>query len=197
MIHPSTEVRYINEEKGYGLFATRDIPTGTITWVKDRLDREIRPEELERYEDEIREVIIHYSYRNNRGNYIFCWDNARYMNHDSTPNTSITPYEVELAIRDIQKGEEITNHYGMLNIIEPFTLPDGSGTVIHPDDMLSYGPQWDAQLMQAFPQLTRVEQPLRRFVPESRWAELKEVSSGEISMKSVVECHFPGTKAAC
>lgn len=37
MIHPDTEVRFINPEKGYGLVATKFIPKGTITWVQDDL----------------------------------------------------------------------------------------------------------------------------------------------------------------
>jgi hypothetical protein len=37
MIHPDTELRYVNDIIGYGVFATRLIPRGTITWVQDEL----------------------------------------------------------------------------------------------------------------------------------------------------------------
>lgn len=35
MIHPDTELRFINPEIGYGVFATQFIPRGTITWVRE------------------------------------------------------------------------------------------------------------------------------------------------------------------
>ena len=39
VLHPSSELRYINPSIGYGVFATRFIPKGTITWVFDELDQ--------------------------------------------------------------------------------------------------------------------------------------------------------------
>lgn len=192
MIHPKTEVRFIDSEKGYGLFATAAIPKGTVTWARDCLDREFTPEQFDSLNAEIREVVLHYSYRNNKGNLVFCWDNARYMNHDNEPNTCITPYNVELALRDISKGEEVTNHYGMLNIIEPFTLPGPDGITVGPHDLLQYGPQWDTLLQAAFARLTEVEQPLQRFITQPCWQELHHISKGKKEMLSVTTCHYPG-----
>ena len=37
MIHPSTELRFINDEIGYGVVATRFIPKGTIVWALTNL----------------------------------------------------------------------------------------------------------------------------------------------------------------
>lgn len=192
MIHPSTEVRRISDVKGYGLFATRFIPMGTITWVRDQLDREISPEALESYDEKIKESILHFSYRNSRGNYIFCWDNTRYINHDCSPNTCVTAYELEVAVRDIQMGEEITNHYGMLNIIEPFTLYDQKDTTIYPDDLLRHGEAWDDLLRAAFADMVLVEQPLRGYLSAEMWSEIRAVSQGEKTMESIKNCYFPG-----
>ena len=47
MIHPKTEIKFINNEVGYGVVATEFIPAGTITWVLDKLDREFSPKEFE------------------------------------------------------------------------------------------------------------------------------------------------------
>jgi hypothetical protein len=33
VIHPATERRFLDSEPGYGVFATRPIPRGTIVWV--------------------------------------------------------------------------------------------------------------------------------------------------------------------
>ena len=48
MIHPHTELRFINEQMGFGVFATQFIPKGTIIWALDELDQ-ILEAELSRY----------------------------------------------------------------------------------------------------------------------------------------------------
>ena len=39
MIHTDTELRFVSPEMGFGVFATKLIPRGTLTWVRDDLDR--------------------------------------------------------------------------------------------------------------------------------------------------------------
>lgn len=195
MIHPATEVRYIDEEKGYGLFATSFIPKGTVTWVRDQLDREFSVQELAAFPPALAEMILHFSYRNCRGNYIFCWDNARYTNHETEPNTCITAYETEIAIRDILADEEVTNHYGMLNIVESF-VPYGCDQPVGPDDLVIHAEEWDQKLQDAFPWLTAVDQPLRKFVEEKKWALLEKISRRETEMKSVASCHYGDCRRA-
>jgi hypothetical protein len=46
MLHPDTQLRYLNAEVGYGVFATAAIPRGTIVWVRDCLDQEFTREQL-------------------------------------------------------------------------------------------------------------------------------------------------------
>lgn len=192
MIHPDTEVRFINEEIGYGLFATKAIPRGTITWVFDQLDRELTPQELSTYSPSMRETILHYSYRNSKGNYIFCWDNARYTNHDCEPNSMLTAYNLELALRDIHPGEEITNHYGTLNIIEPFTISNPREVTIYPDDLLRHCSKWDTLLRQTFPYLPKVNQPLRSYLGETRWKDMEKIGQDAQLMVSLAHCYFSG-----
>ncbi|WP_448874453.1 SET domain-containing protein [Desulfobulbus propionicus] len=199
MIHPHTEVRFINESKGKGLIATALIPLGTITWVRDALDREITPAELAGYEEKYRDILLTYSFRNQQGNYIFCWDNGRYLNHSFHPNCCLTAYGLELAIRDILPGEELTNDYGQLNIIEPFEpfaaeTEERKRKVVRPDDLLRYAPLWDQELSRAFPRLTAVAQPLRPFVDDRLWEELMLVAHGKIPMTSIRTCSYPGVK---
>lgn len=196
MIHPKTEVRFISDDIGYGLFATDYIPRGTVTWVRDQLDREISPQEFEKYDPPIREVIFHYSYRNNSGNFIFCWDNTRFINHDCSPNCFPTAYNLELAVRDIHPGEEITNHYGTLNIVEPFTISGPNEVTIHPDDLLRHGDVWDGLLRQAFPFLKEVNQPLRSLIPKECWSQLEDISAGNQPMASITNCYFSGERYA-
>jgi hypothetical protein len=44
MLHKSTELRFVNSEVGYGVFATELIPKGTIIAFHDPLDVEVKPE---------------------------------------------------------------------------------------------------------------------------------------------------------
>jgi hypothetical protein len=192
MIYPYTEVRYINAEKGYGLFALRSIPRGTITWVRDPLDREITPGELAGFVKPLQEIILHYSYRNSAGNFIFCWDNTRFVNHSCTPNCCLTAYNLEVAVRDIQPEEEITNHYGTLNIIEPFSITAPNRVTIRPDDLLHHGPEWDLVLKEVFPLVVQVNQPLRPFISEEQWNILDETSRGMRQLVSIASCYFAG-----
>jgi uncharacterized protein len=195
MIHPHTAVRFINEHKGNGLVATRFIPKGTITWVLDKLDREIPPAEMEGYEEKYQDILMTYSFRNSCGNYIFCWDNGRYINHSFNPNCCLTAYRLEIAIRDIQSGEELTDDYGYLNIIAPFEVAqeEGERTVVYPDDLLRYSAIWDQQLVAAFPYLTSVAQPLQTFVDPQTWQTLLLIQQGKKQMVSIQTCYYPGS----
>ncbi len=194
MIHPHTEVRYIDEEKGHGLFATRLIPCGTVTWVLDEIDREITPSEMERYDAKYQEILLTYSFRNNKGNYIFCWDNGRYINHSFNANCCLTPYNFEIAVRDIQAGEELTDDYGYLNIVEPFEacFEGGNRTVVYPDDLLRYGEIWDAKIKKTFPDLLQVAQPLWNYLPADTLCNVLAILEGKGKMLSITSCHYNG-----
>ncbi len=109
------------------------------------------------------QVLDTYTYRNPEGKHILCWDNARFINHSSNSNCVTTAYEFEIAIRDIQPGEQLTDDYGYLNLEEPFEAVPEAGTnrtMIYPDDLIRYYHIWDEDLLNAFPHLLDVEQPL-------------------------------------
>lgn len=162
MIHPATRVKYIDDSIGYGVFATEFIPKGTITWVRDSLDREISPVEFEALPQMVKETALTYSYRNSKGNYILPWDHTRYTNHSFFPNTILTPYNFEISIKDIQAGEQITNDYGTLNIIESFE-PNNEGherKIVYPNDIKRFWKQYDLAIHQSILQIESNKQPL-------------------------------------
>ncbi|NJM93373.1 MAG: SET domain-containing protein [Cytophagales bacterium] len=189
MLHPHTEIRYISPEMGYGIVATAFIPRGTITWVRDGLDRELSPADLAALPELLREAALTYTYRNRAGNFILCWDHTRYMNHSFSPNTMPTAYGLELAIRDIKAGEQLTNDYGCLNILEPFEpAKESSGRgVVCPDDLLRMAPEWDQQLKAAFTVFLEVEQALLPLLTASAWDELRAIAIGQQPMRSILE----------
>ena len=75
MIHPHTELKFISPEKGYGVVATHFIPKGTITWVFDPLDQVFSPEKVQDLPPVFQKIVNTYSYRDNKGDYILCWNN--------------------------------------------------------------------------------------------------------------------------
>ena len=116
MIHPKTELRFLNDTVGYGVFATDFIPEGTIVYVKDSLELIISPTDYLIHTHEMQEVIDKYSYIDVLGNMIVSWDFAKYVNHCCNCNTISTGYGFEIAIRNIIKCEQITDEYGIFNL---------------------------------------------------------------------------------
>ena len=192
MIHPDTELRFINDKIGYGVVATKLIPKGTITWALDKLDRVYSPTQVTAMEDIYRQVLDKYTYRNHEGNHILCWDNARFVNHSANSNCITTAYEFEIAIRDIHPGEELTDDYGYLNLEEPFEVVPEAGTnrtVIYPDDLLRYHGIWDAKLLESFPLLASVDQPLFQILDRAAQEKARRISLGIEKMDSILSCY--------
>lgn len=196
MIHPHTEVRFINEKIGYGVVATQFIPRGTITWALDKFDRIFTPQQVLQMEAVYQEVIYKYTYRNAAGNHILCWDNARFVNHSSNSNCVTTAYEFELAIRDIYPGEELTDDYGYLNIEAPFEVVPEEGidrTTVYPDDLIRFHNDWDAKLLNSIVQVNDVNQPLLYLLERDTLEKVNQIVSGKKMMDSILNC-FCGLK---
>lgn len=192
MIFPKTELQFISPQMGYGVVATEFIPKGTITWVLDRLDREFTPRQIQQLPPTYQGIIDTYSYRNNRGNYVLCWDFGRYVNHSFKSNCLTTAYNFEIAIRDIYPGEQLTDDYGYLNVNTPFK-PIDEGTerkVVYPDDLPNYYSQWDAQLKEVFPLIVRVPQPLKSLLSQQQWKTVEKVANQQQEMRSILTCYF-------
>ncbi len=192
MIHPHTELRFISPEVGYGVVATKLIPAGTITWALDKLDRTFTPQQVHDLDSIYQEILEFYSYRDNRGNFVLCWDNARFVNHSFKSSCLSTAYDFEIAVRDIQPGEELTDDYGYLNISAPFRgIEEGTRRkVVYPDDLLRYHTVWDKELQRNFGSIPKLEQPLRSLLSQKTWVEIEAVAAGKKTMDSILKNHF-------
>tara|TARA_R110002072_G_scaffold22666_2_gene79593 strand:- start:4830 stop:5441 length:612 start_codon:yes stop_codon:yes gene_type:complete len=196
MIFPKTELRFISKQIGYGVVATEFIPKGTITWALDALDREFTPQEVSQMDAKYQKILDFYTYRNNRGNFVFCWDFGRYVNHSFNANCISTAYDFEVAIRDIHPGEQLTDDYGYLNITEPFEAED-EGTerkIVYPDDLVRYHKEWDEKVKAVFPLMPELNQPLRGYISEEVWQKVKKIASGKEEMLSILSCYFEENK---
>lgn len=196
MLHPHTELRFVSAEIGYGIFATAFIPKGTIMWVKDELDRIIPKEKISELSPANLENLLKYSYRTSAGDYFFCWDLTRYVNHSFNPNSMLTSLGFEIAIQDIHPGDEITNDYGTLNIIEKFQCAH-SPSINHrefvcPDDLLRLHVQWDTLIESAFQSLPGIEQPLVNFLTDEQKQDIELITKGPKKIPSIFQNFFKG-----
>ncbi len=193
MIHPNTELRLIDEQIGYGVFATSDISEGTIVYVKDSLELTISPTDYLMHNAEMQEVIEKYSYIDEKGNRIISWDFAKYVNHCCNCNTISTGYGFEIAIRDIRKGEQITDEYGIFNLESPMNLVCAGlncRKVIQPSDFETYYEEWDRKIKKSIVKLFEVEQPLMPFLDQATRSGLDDLYVHPESYKSVYALKF-------
>ncbi len=192
MIHPHTELRFVNDEVGHGVVATQFIPAGTITWVLDKLDRQFTPQQFQKMNELYQHILETYSFRNNHGNFVLCWDHGRFVNHSFKSNCLSTAYDFEIAIRDIEAGEQLTDDYGYLNISTPFKAAN-EGTkrkTVYPNDLETYYPIWDKLLAANFPKIATVSQPLAPLLTAKMKIEMDKVLKGEKPLASILELYY-------
>lgn len=193
MMHPDTELGFVNETIGYGVFATKFIPKGTITWALDELDQTFNESYVNSLNIIQRQNLLKYCYRDNQGKYILCWDVAKFVNHSFNANCISTAYEFEVAIRDIYPGEQLTDDYGYLNVDEPFSCvqeQNSSRTKVMPDDILYFYQEWDEKVAEAMKYFNNVEQPLRSFIKSKFVNKVNAVALAEKPLDSIRNCYY-------
>jgi hypothetical protein len=193
MIHPHTELRFINEKIGYGVVATQMIPRGTITWVRDEFDQAFAATKIERMLPLYQELAAKYCFVDARGDYILCWDLARYLNHSCEPSCRSAGYDFELAVRDIAPGEELTDDYGSLNLEYDFVCFCQTPLCrekIRPDDLARYADSWDGIVAEPFRLIRTVSQPLWPLVKEK--AVVEAVLANRLPIASCRQNYYPG-----
>ena len=193
MIHPHTKLAWIDETIGFGVVATQMIPKGTIVWILDDLDQRLDESYVQSLDRLRQGEVKKYSYRNQFGEYVLCWDLGRFVNHSSNPTCLPTAYDLEIAGRDILPGEELTDDYGTLNLEEPFPCSrgtEGGRRLIQPDDILRLYPTWDRQAAEAMRYMNQVEQPLGHLINEKHRRKVAAVAAGQEEMDSTLLCYY-------
>jgi len=105
---------------GTGLFADENISKGTIIWkFSTEVDRAYTKEEVEKLPEIERSEILslyHPYLSKQTGRYITFGDAAGFINHSLHPNMGVryesgVEEDINFALQDIQKGEELTINY--------------------------------------------------------------------------------------
>lgn len=188
MIHPSTELRLVNPQVGYGVFASRFIPKGSLVYVQDPLDIEITPERYRDLDETSRDLAEKYSFIDSTGNRILSWDAAKFVNHSCHPNTMSTAWGFEVALRDIEAGEEITDEYSLFNLEWEMECACGHRAcrgMIRPTDAWAHFRKWDRAVRSAMLAIPTVEQPLFNCLDLATRNSLERYLSGMVRYRSV------------
>jgi len=103
---------------GLGVFAVEPIAKGAPVWrFAKGLDMEFEPDLVETLPVHVRQFFAHYGYLDRYlKRVVLCFDDARFVNHSAEPNVAtdyaLDPYGLDVALRDIEVGEELTVDYG-------------------------------------------------------------------------------------
>ena len=103
---------------GIGCFADEDISKGTIIWKFTKgFDQEFPKDYIVNLSTPTRSQFLKYAYTSKKtGNYILCSDDTRFFNHSINNNVKNISLEgeqegIDIAIKDIKKGEELLYDY--------------------------------------------------------------------------------------
>ena len=104
-----------SSKHGIGLFADQFIPKDTVTWQYHPFyDSSFTDEEVNQMSESARKQFLHYAYFDKELNkHVLCLDDQRFINHSAVKediNIASSPHQ-DVAIRDIQKGEELFCDY--------------------------------------------------------------------------------------
>ncbi len=188
MIHPDLEIRKISDQIGYGLFATKLIPKGTITYIRDELEIIIPANDRRLKDSRYRPIIEKYAFVNSKGEHVLSWDFAKYVNHSCTPNSLTTGYDFEIAIKDILPGEQLTDDYGLFNMDETMVCLCGSPQCrgsINKKDFVKLISSWDNAILSALECYNFVAQPLAIFMDAETSRQLDNFFKDPLQYKSV------------
>lgn len=193
MMHPDTELRFVSPEIGFGVFATRHIPAGTITYAQDSLDIEIDADRYAALDPLQKQTVDRYAFIDPEGNRVLCWDHAKYVNHCCHANTISTGYGFEIAISDIMPGEQVTDDYGLFNLpydMEVMCTKMDCRKTISGKDIARYYSGWDARIIESLKVADKVPQALLPYLDQEVRESVFSYIAGEAEYISVLQTQY-------
>ena len=131
VLHPDI-IKKKSSIGGYGLFALKDIPIGTVIWNYGNV-RVYTKDQYDSFSGRYKAILRHFCYEGIDDTLVYCIDDSKYFNHSCDPNSMSIDSEKDITIKDVMKGEEITYDYGYwyLKWNEPFLCKCGSKNCRH------------------------------------------------------------------
>jgi SET domain-containing protein len=182
MLYPHTELRFASVNTGFGVFALQPIPKGTVTWVRDPLDHQLSIEEAQRLAPELLDGLSHDYYRIFGGPYLLTHDITHFMNHSCNPTCAHLFRDVEIAIRDIAVGEELTSDYASFTLgpheeFRCYCAAPACRQWVRRDDPSSHRDYWMPALEEALRHFASVQQPLKFLFGQSSLSQTHDLRS--------------------
>ena len=188
MLIPNTELKYVSDEVGNGVFTKKFIPKGTLVWVKTELDIIVSASNEQKFKNELSNQ---FEFRNNKGEHLLLHDNARFINHSFKANCIVTVYNFFIAVFDIFPDEEITIDYGTLNIKKPIVFNTNTEEdTVNPNDIILYHSIWDKRVENAMKNFKKVNQYIEECLVADVKKELNLISLGIQKMPSILNCYY-------
>ena len=110
------------------------------------------------------------------------------MNHDDNSNTLTTGYGFEIAVRDIEPGEEITDDYRLFSTYHDTTFKTPPHKI---EDITPWSEkifkEWDRKVQEALKAIEKVEQPLKDFVDSQTYKQVLSFLEDNQNYRSVEE----------
>lgn len=162
------------KEKGKGLFAKEFIPKGTIVCFECKKCRVLTAGELgyDKMPESEKMKLLDWAYRKEDGLFVAPCDDTRYINHSCNANVLGTEFGFDIAVRDIQKGEEAT--YDYRDFYDDVKMPCRCKeencckvvTFTHPvpKELKEF---WDKKVKSALKLVNNVKQPLKEALKEN------------------------------
>ncbi|MDD5454042.1 MAG: SET domain-containing protein [Candidatus Ratteibacteria bacterium] len=110
VLHPDIILKR-SSVAGFGLFASKDIPIGTVIWKYGNV-RVYTKEQYDKFSERYKAILRHFCYEGSNETLVYCTDNSKYFNHSCDPNTMSIDTEKDITIKDVFAGEELTYDYG-------------------------------------------------------------------------------------
>lgn len=190
MLHPDIAVVDIGGPLGHGLVARNRIPKGTITWSLGPKDIVLAPGSPELDDPVLAAELPRHAYVDRKGRYVFCRDEARFMNHSCAPTTTSIGSLCDIALRDIEAGEAITCDYALLNLPYEFACACGAATcrgVVTQRQFATRAPQIDSLVGALVKDVATVPQALRADMLKDDAERLARILSGTEAVPSIME----------
>jgi len=199
MMHPHTELRLISEDMGFGVFATRLIPAGTVVYAKDALDIAFAPGDPLIHDPAYAQTVEKYTYIEPDGTRVLSWDHAKYVNHCCEPSTLTTGYGFEIALRDLHPGDELTDDYAIFNSAMPMPClcgVPGCRGLVRSEDFDSMVESWDLRIAAALARFDVVAQPMLSLIPIGTLRRLRKYLRTGEGFRSVATQKLPARRRA-
>lgn len=173
VLHPHI-IKKKSEVSGYGLFASKDIPQGTVIWKYGNV-RVYTLEQYNNFSERYKAILRRFCYEGVNETLVYCTDDSKYFNHSCDPNSMSIDLEKDITIKNIYKEEEITYDYSYwyLKWNEPFLCKCGSKNCRHiikrelPDSPTVTNLEQLAK--ESWENSSKVKQPLFENINEELW----------------------------